>query len=73
MKIKIDDILLLAAYLDKHASGGEIELERNITDKGSQLTIYVNTSAGDRRTIVIYSADTYMWPKLISEDQLRVK
>lgn len=73
MKLKVDDIVLLSQYLDKYCKSGEIELERSITDKGSQLTINVNTSAGDKRIIVIYSADTYMWPKIIAEDQLRVK
>lgn len=71
VKLKIEDVILLAAFLNKHNPGGEVELVVD-PSKRSMVAFKFSTTVGDLRTVHLYDVGSYLVPKIISEDTLRV-
>lgn len=71
MKLKVDDLVLLASYLDKNCRSGEVDW--NIPIGNTFAEIKLSTTVGEERTIRLYAAESYRMPKIICEDLLNLK
>lgn len=68
MKLKAEDLIALAAYLDKNCRTGEVSIESAVAHKG--LVFKFSNNIGEERIVKLFDVEGHMLPRISFEEQL---
>jgi 3-hydroxymyristoyl/3-hydroxydecanoyl-(acyl carrier protein) dehydratase len=68
MKLKYEDIIKVAKYLEEHCKLSPVYVNPN--DRGTALIINVTNTKQEKLTITIYDEQYYMNAKIVKEEEL---